>query len=695
MQLVIAEKPSVAQSIAAALGATKKESGYLIGAGYIVSWCVGHLVELAMPQQYDERFTMWQWDDLPILPETWQYMVCDATHKQFNALRNLMRDNRVDTIVCATDAGREGELIFRLVYQQCGCNKPIKRLWISSLEESTIRSGFLALRDGEDFELLYQAALCRAQADWLVGINATRLYSLMYGQTLNVGRVMSPTLALIVSREAAIMSFQAESFYSVQISCGFLAHTERMSDKAEAERIQRLCNLKMAVVRSVETKQKSEKPPKLYDLTTLQRDANRLFGYSAQQTLDYAQLLYEKKLLSYPRTDSRYLTSEMEQMISHLVPAVASAFPFSAGLDLPVNAAQVVDNSKVSDHHAIIPTQSMALGNLTDLPTGEMDILQLVCVRLLCAVGNSHTWDETTVRLDCEGVPFTAKGKTVKQMGWRIPETVYQGSVGERISKEETEREYAIPELQAGQELAPVVTTIKEGKTTPPKHYTEDSLLAAMESAGAEEAPDDAERKGLGTPATRAAVLEKLIVAGFVMRKGGKRTKHLIPTSKGKALITILPEQLQSPLLTAEWEQRLKQIEHGEESPDVFMTDIRTMLMDLKANAVPVKGTATLFPSQHDSVGDCPHCGEMVTESSKGFFCMNKGCRFAIWKNNKFLTGQMISVDRKLVQPLLKQGRAEIHNLLSKRTGKRYSATLIMECEEDGSPRFCFEFDNK
>ena len=695
MQLVIAEKPSVAQSIAAVLGATKKESGYLIGAGYIVSWCVGHLVELAMPQQYDERYAKWQWDDIPILPETWQYMVCDATHKQFNVLRTLMRDNRVDTIVCATDAGREGELIFRLVYQQCGCNKPIKRLWISSLEESTIRSGFLALRDGEDFEPLYQAALCRAQADWLVGINATRLYSLMYGQTLNVGRVMSPTLALIVSREAAIMSFQAESFYTVQISCGFLAHTERMSDKAEAERIQRLCNLKTAVIRSVETKQKSEKPPKLYDLTTLQRNANRLFGYSAQQTLDYAQSLYEKKLLSYPRTDSRYLTSEMEQLISHLVPAVASAFPFSAGLDLPVNAAQVIDNSKVSDHHALIPTQSMAQGNLTDLSTGEMDVLQLVCVRLLCAVGNPHTWDETTVRLDCEGVSFTAKGKTIKQMGWRIPETVYQGSVGERISKEETEREYAIPELQAGQELAPVVATIKEGKTTPPKHYTEDSLLAAMESAGAEEAPEDAEGKGLGTPATRAAVLEKLIAAGFVMRKGDKRTKHLIPTSKGKALIAILPEQLQSPLLTAEWEQRLKQIEHGEESPDAFMKDIRTMLLDLKANAVPVKGAATLFPSQHDSVGDCPRCGGTVTESSKGFFCTNKGCRFAIWKNNKFLTGQMVSVDRKLVQPLLKQGRAEIHNLLSKRMGKRYSATLVMECEEDGSPRFHFEFDHK
>ena len=695
MQLVIAEKPSVAQSIAAVLGANKKESGYLIGAGYIVSWCVGHLVELAMPHLYDERYSKWQWDDLPILPKSWQYMICDATHKQFNILCSLMNDARVDTIVCATDAGREGELIFRLVYQQCNCTKPIKRLWISSLEESAIRSGFLALRDGQDFDRLYQAALCRAQADWLVGINATRLFSLMYGTTLNVGRVMSPTLALIVSREAAIMGFQAETFYSVQISCGFLAHTERMADKMEAERIQQLCNLKTAVVQSIETKQKSEKPPKLYDLTTLQRDANRLFGYSAQQTLDYAQSLYEKKLLSYPRTDSRYLTGEMEQMISQLAPAVAAVFPYTAGLNLPVNAAQVIDDSKVSDHHAIIPTQSVVHGNHVSLPIGEADILQLVCVRLLCAVGNPHTWDETTVKLECEGIPFTAKGKTVKQMGWRIPETTYQGSIGGRINKEQTEREYGIPELKKGQTLGPVVAALREGTTTPPKHYTEDSLLAAMEAAGAEDAPEDAERKGLGTPATRAGVLEKLISTGFVVRKGDRRTKHLMPTPKGVALITILPEQLQSPLLTAEWEQRLKHIERGEESPDAFMKDIRTMLTDLKAAAKPVKGAATLFPSQTESIGPCPHCGRPVTESDKGFFCTNRGCCFAIWKGNKFLTRQQITVDHKLAQILVKYGQVQLHNLRSKRTGKPYSANLVLQCQNDGSPRFRFEFDRK
>lgn len=480
MYLVIAEKPAVAQSIASVLGATKKESGCLIGNGYIVSWCVGHLVELAPAQLYDERHAKWQWDDLPILPETWQYIVCDATRKQFTILKNLMNAPKVDMIICATDAGREGELIFRLVYNQSSCTKPIKRLWISSLEERAIRSGFQSLRDGHDFDLLYQAALCRARADWLVGINATRMFSLMYGTTLNVGRVMSPTLALIVAREAGIAAFRPESFFTVQISCGFLAHTERMDDKTEAERIQQMCNLQSAVVKSIETKQKSEKPPKLYDLTSLQRDANRLFGYSAQQTLDYAQSLYEKKLLSYPRTDSRYLTSEMEPMVSQLAPAVAAVFPYTAGLNLPVNAAQVIDDSQVSDHHAIIPTQSMVHGTLASLLIGEADILQLVCVRLLCAVGNPHLWDETIVKLECEGVSFTAKGKTVNQMGWRIPETTYQGSIGGRINKEPSELENHIPELKKGQTLGPVIATLKEGKTSPPKHYTEDSLLAAM-----------------------------------------------------------------------------------------------------------------------------------------------------------------------------------------------------------------------
>ncbi len=695
MRLVVAEKPSVAQSLSAVLGANKKESGYMRGNGFVVSWCIGHLVELAPAHLYDERYAKWRWADLPILPERWQYMVCDGTREQFATLKRLMNNPQVTEVICATDAGREGELIFRLVYAETGCQKPVKRLWISSLEESSVVAGFQSLRDGKDFDLLYQAALCRAQADWLVGINASRLYSLMYGQTLNVGRVVSPTLALIVAREAAISAFQSEPFYSVQLSCGFLAQTERLTDKAEAERIQQMCHLKTAVVRSIDKKQKSEKPPKLYDLTTLQRDANRLFGYTAQQTLDYAQALYEKKLLSYPRTDSRYLNSDMETVLPQLVPAVAAAFPFTAGITLPVNPGLVINGAKVSDHHAIIPTQSMPQADLSMLPSGERDILQLVSVRLLCAVGNPHTYDETTVKLDCEGIAFTGRGKTIVQMGWRIPETTYHGSIGNRITKEPGEREYPIPDLKVGQELSPVMATLKEGKTSPPKHYTEDSLLAAMETAGAEDMPDDAERKGLGTPATRAGTLEKLVATGLVERKGDKRTKHLIPTSKGVALITVLPEQLQSPLLTAEWEQRLKQIEHGEEEPAKFLSDIQQMMRELTQTAKPVPGAQTLFPASKGSVGVCPHCGMTVSETPKGFFCGNQGCRFGLWRNNKFLAGKDIQLNAALMTTLLKDGCVKLKGLRSQRTGKSYNATLVMVCQEDGSPRFRFEFEGK
>ncbi len=694
MQLIIAEKSAVAQAIAAALGVTKKKHGYLIGSSYAVSWCVGHLVELAPPQQYDERYAKWQIEDLPILPDAWQYMVSAATQKQFDILKHLMNDARFESIVCATDAGREGELIFRLVYQQCGCTKPVKRLWISSLEERAILSGFQALRDGRDYDLLYQAALCRAQADWLVGINASRLYSLIYGQTLNVGRVMSPTLALIVTREAAIAAFQPESFYTVQISCGFLAQTERITDLAEAERIQQLCHLKTAVVRSIETKQKTENPPKLYDLTSLQRDANRLFGYTAQQTSEYTQSLYEKKLLSYPRTDSRYLTNDMEPMLSQLAPAVAAAFPFTAGLSLPSNFGQVIDNSKVSDHHAIIPTHTMPQSDLNALPAGERDILQMVAVRLLCAVGIPHTFDETTVHLTCEGIHFTGKVKAIRQMGWWIPETTYHGSIGSRINKEPAERECNLPELKIGQELSPVVATIKEGKTSPPRHFTEDSLLAAMETAGVADMSEDAERKGLGTPATRAGILEKLISTGLIVRKGEQRTKHLLPTPKGIGLITILPEQLQSPLLTAAWEQRLKRIERGEEDASAFLTDIRRMLADLVRTAKPVPGAHALFPEKVGTVGICPHCGMTVFETPKGFYCNNKQCRFAVWKDNRFLVNKGIRPNAQLMKKLLADGQVFMKELYSARTGKHYEATLVMLCFENGAAGFRLEFDS-
>ncbi len=693
MQLIIAEKPSVAQSIASVLGASQRGSGYLSGAAHIVSWCVGHLVELAPANVYDEKYAKWCLEDLPILPETWQTVISEATQKQFHILKVLLNRVDVDEVVCATDAGREGELIFRLVYEKAGCQKPVRRLWISSLEDSAIRDGFAHLRDGSDYDNLYRAALCRAQADWLVGINASRLFSLMYGATLNVGRVMSPTLAMIVSREAAIAAFQPEPFYSVQISCGFLAQTERIRDKAEAERIRQACHLQQAVVKSVERTRKTEKPPRLYDLATLQRDANRMFGFTAQQTLDYAQSLYEKRLLSYPRTDSRFLTEDMEQALPRLVSAVASALPYAAGLSLPVHFGQVADDGKVSDHHAIIPTQNMPQSNIGALPAGERDILELVAVRLLCAVGDAHILAETTVTLECAGTLFVGKGKAAAQMGWKIPESTYRGSLGTRGQREPSEREFSIPDVQTGQALGPVIATLKEGQTTPPKHYTEDSLLAAMETAGADEAPEDAERKGLGTPATRAGILEKLIQAGYVERKGEKRTKNLIPTDKGNAIIAALPEQLCSPLLTAEWEQRLKRIERGEEAPQQFVGDIRAMLETLTKTASPVKGVQMPDSPQRNTVGVCPHCGMTVTETPKGFFCVNRGCRFGIWKDNRFFASMDISLTPQLMEAFLKDGRVHLKGLRSRKSGKRYDATLNLECQPDGLPRFRFEFD--
>lgn len=700
MELIIAEKPSVAQTIAAVLGAKQRKEGYYQGANAIVTWCVGHLVELAPAHLYNERYAKWRREDLPILPGYWEYIVSEKSRKQFAVLNRLLHDQRVETVVCATDAGREGELIFRLVYGKCGCTKPVKRLWISSLEESAIRNGFNTLKDGHDYDLLYQAALCRAQADWLVGINATRLYSLLYGQKLNVGRVMTPTLSLIVSREAAISAFHPEIFYTVQISGGFIAQMERIASKEAAEGIRSTCHLKTAVVQKIGRKAKTEKPPKLYDLTTLQRDANRTYGYTAQQTLDYTQSLYEKKLITYPRTDSRYLTHDMADMLPELVQEVAHKLPFAAGLDLPVHPAQVINDAKVSDHHAIIPTQTMPHEHLLNLPMGERDIFTLITLRLLCAVGDAYCYDETTVTLDCEGHIFTAKGQAVRQMGWQIPQNTFRGSLGSRAEPRE-EQAYPIPELTEGQRICPVLASVKEGRTTPPKHYTEDSLLGAMETAGAEEMPEDVEWqtasvcKGLGTPATRAGIIEKLVKVGLVERKGDKKVKVLLPTAKGVALITVLPEQLQSPSMTAEWEQRLKQIEDGEADADGLLHDITTMMQELTRTVQPVPGAETLFPSGRIKLGSCPCCGAPVSETPKGFFCENRTCRFGIWKDNKFLTSKGKPPTAQMMTILLHEGSVRLTDLQSQKTKKTYDATMVMEQAEDGSPRFRLVFDGQ
>ena len=694
MKLVIAEKPSVAQSLAAVIGAAARKDGYLEGNGWRVSWCVGHLARLADADAYNPDYAKWRYDDLPILPEHWQMVVSKDKKKQFDVLKQLMNAQDVTEVVNACDAGREGELIFRSVYELAGCQKPMKRLWISSMEDSAIREGFASLHPGADYDGLRDAALCRAKADWLVGINATRLFSVLYHRTLNIGRVMSPTLALIVQREAEIDTFKPVPFYTVTLELpGFSVSGERMADKAAAQQLKTACQGAAATVKKVERKDKSEKPPALYDLTTLQRDANRLLGYTAQQTLDYLQNLYEKKLCTYPRTDSRYLTSDMAASLPELVRLTAGALPFAAGMELVCNAAQVINDKKVTDHHAVIPTRNLQGADLSGLPVGEKAVLELVALRLLCAVAQPYTFTETAVVVECAGAEFIAKGRTVKQLGWRALDAAYRAGLKNAEPDKETE-DKALPELSEGQTLPLSGAAVKEGKTTPPKHFTEDTLLSAMETAGKDDMPEDAERKGLGTPATRAGILEKLVSTGFLERKKSKKIVQLLPSHDAVSLITVLPEQLQSPLLTAEWEYRLGEIERGELAPEDFMDGISTMLQELVRTYQVIKGTEYLFTPPREVVGKCPRCGGEVAEMQKGFFCQTESCKFAIWKNNKWWELKRKQPTKAIVTALLKDGCAHVTGLYSEKTGKTYDATVMLE--NDGKyANFKLAFDRQ
>jgi len=679
-KLVIAEKPSVAKSIAAVLGATKREDGYFDGNGYLVSWCLGHLAEFASADAYDEKYGKWRVSDLPILPENWQYAVSRDKAGQLALLKKLMNRDDVAEVINACDAGREGESIFRTVYNLVGCHKPMKRLWISSMEDSAIIDGFNNLRDGKEYDNLYASAVCRSKADWLVGINATRLFSVLYHRTLNVGRVVSPTLAMIVQRESEISAFEPVPFYTVSAEFeNFTAVSEKYSDKAEAEKVRENCTGQQTVVKSVEHKEHAEKAPMLYDLTTLQRDANRLLGYTAQQTLDYLQSMYEKKLCTYPRTDSRYLTDDMEDGVKALVLCCGGI----CELDVPsvFLSGQVCDSSKVSDHHAIIPTLVAGSTSLDSLPAGEREILLLLARQVLMAVCEPYRYEETVVTMDCGATPLTAKGKQVLNLGWKT------------YAKQDTE-DKPLPFLKEWDILTSAGAEIKEGKTKPPKHYTEDTLLSAMETAGAKEMPDDAERKGLGTPATRAAILEKLIATGFVERRKSKKVVNLVPTQVGNSLITVLPEQLQSPLLTAEWENRLKQIEHGDGSPDEFLKDISELVTELTRTYEPVKGSEVLFPSGREELGKCPRCGGSVTESKLGFFCERNDCKFGLWRDNKFLNAKKINLTKKMVTSLLKDGKAFVSGIYSEKTGKNYDAFICLE--DDGAHSvYHIEFDKE
>ena len=711
-RLVIAEKPSVAQSIAKVIGADRKRDGYLEGSGYLVSWCFGHLVELCEPQEYDEKYEKWRKEDLPIVPDPFRYRVSEDTKKQFRKLKELMERDDVDGLIEATDAGREGELIFRLVYQEAHCRKPFERLWISSMEDSAVRDGFRNLKPSSAYDSLYDAALCRERADWLVGINATRLFSTIYRQTLNVGRVMTPTLAMLAGREEEIMRFKPEPVYALQITAGAVrAEGEKIRDKQEAgERLAVLKGTETAAVSKMEEVQKEDKPPLLYDLTSLQRDANRMYGITAQQTLDLAQSLYEKKLATYPRTDSRYLTDEMDDSTKRLACLMKEKWGYTK--IVPLHTERVLDSRKVSDHHAILPTENVYDVTFSELPDGEQKILKLLASRLLAALGNSCRYTEYHLEFTAADQIFKASAKTVTDPGWKDVESWILGKRADEKEEQENPDEDRTPSgdesnkiLEAlsadpgyfaeGRQMKIMDATIHEGMTKPKSRYTEGTLLSAMERAGAKETPEEAERKGLGTPATRAGIIEKLVRIGFVERSGSRKTKYLVPTHKGISLVTVMPEEIRSPLLTADWEQKLLKVERQELSADAFMKEIETMISSLVNTYEAIQDAEVMKKESAEKIGTCPACGADVVKRKKGYFCSNRECRFALWKDNRYFDAIGKKMTRQIAESLITSGKVNLTKCRSRKSGRTYDAVLIMTTGDDGNVTFRMEFPDR
>ena len=679
MQLVIAEKPSVAASIAAALGVKEKKDGYIEGGGYLISWCVGHLVELAEAAAYGEQYKKWSYESLPILPEEWQYNVAADKGKQFSILKELMHRADVSEVVNACDAGREGELIFRFVYEVTGCNKPMRRLWISSMEDKAIKAGFADLKDGRDYDALYASALCRAKADWIIGINATRLFSCLYDKTLNVGRVQTPTLKMLVDRGEAISHFKKEKYYHVRLDLsGAEAASERISDKSRADALKAACEAGTAVCVSLTKEKKTAAPPKLFDLTSLQREANKIYGYTAKQTLDLAQTLYEKRLLIYPRTDSAFLTDDMGDTAAKTVAMLSGKLPFMEGAEFTPEVSRTLDSSKVSDHHAIIPTMELAKTDLAALPESERNILTLAGARLIFAAAEPHIFEAVTAVFSCADTEFTARGKTVLAGGWKDLERRYRATLKGKPDPEDADSdgENTLPELSEGQSFESPTAKVTEHFTTPPKPHNEATLLSAMERAGNEDTDPDAERRGLGTPATRAAVIEKLVKSGFAERKG----KQLIPTQNGAALVSVLPDMLTSPQLTAEWENNLTQIAKGAADAGDFMQRIEAMARELvKENATADKDKVAFTGGEEKpSIGKCPRCGSPVHEGRKNFYCSNRDCAFTMWKNDRFFEERKVTFTPKIAAALLKSGKINVKGLYSPKTGKTYDGTVVL-----------------
>lgn len=685
---MVAEKPSVAQTIGKVLGATNRKDGYLEGEVYLVSWCVGHLVGLADASVYDQRYSKWRYDDLPIIPEEWLYEVPKDKMQQFKVLSALMKDKRVTELVCATDAGREGELIFRLVYQKAGCTKPFKRLWISSLEDSAIRDGFQHLRDSSEFDRLYEAALSRSKADWIVGINGTRLFSTLYHKKLVVGRVQTPTLAMLVERDGKITTFRKEKYFNVHIQKdGLKASLEKIKTEEEAKRIAEACDKKQASVSSLKKERKTVNPPKLYDLTTLQREANRYFSFTAQQTLDLVQSLYEKKLLTYPRTDSQFITDDMEGTVRQVISILCRKLPLFDSVAYTPDIDRISNNAKVTDHHAILPTVQVETLDIAELPESEQKILRLVATRLICATGEKHIYDETTMTVSCEGSLFTAKGKTVVQNGWKVIEQRFKATLK---NKEKEEPEAVLPEVTEGDILQNVVSSVSEHFTSPPKAFTEDTLLSAMENAGNEAFDAETEKKGLGTPATRAGIIEKLVKGGFAERKG----KSLIPTKDGLNLVCVLPEQITSPAMTAEWENTLMQIERGNADADAFLSGIAAMTSELvKAYPFLSDAEASRFDTARETVGKCPRCGSPVYVGKGNFYCSNRECSFCLWEDNKFFSSKKKKLTKKIAKELLDKGWCRVTGLYTPKKPQLYDAVIRLDDTGGKYVSFKMEFD--
>ena len=692
--LVLAEKPSVAQAIASALEVKGKKDGYIEGNGYIISWCVGHLVGLANADCYDARYSRWDRGDLPILPAPWKFTVSPGTKKQFGIIKTLMGREDVEELVEATDAGREGELIFKRVYDLSGSKIPVRRLWISSMEDSAIQEGFANLKDGEEYKNLCEASICRAKADWLIGMNATRAFTTKYYKRLTVGRVQTPTLAMLVERQDAIDGFVKEAYYKVAVEGdGIRVISESIKDEAESIALAEKCNRKSAVIRKVEKIQKKNQPPKLYDLTTLQREANRFFGYTAQETLRELQELYEAKLVTYPRTDSQYITADMEQTALELLELLPELLPFLQGESIGENIGRIINNDKVSDHHALLPTKEALGQDFEELSERQRNIFRLIGQRLAQAVSEECIYEETTVTALCEGHEFSAKGKATVQPGFKGIEEAFRNAVqkGKPADKGKTDDTFSIPGgLREGMEIAEVRAEKSRHFTSAPKPYSEDTLLLAMERAGNQDFDEDTEKKGLGTPATRASILEKLVSSGYAKRNG----KQILPTADGKELIAVLPDYLKSASMTAEWENKLLLMEKGQMDSREFLREITDLIDTMIAGCSAISGEEQGRFHQRESVGICPVCGNPVYEGKKNFYCSNRQCAFSLWKENRYLSGMKKLVDKKMAAELLEKGRTHVKDLYSQKTGRTFAADLLMTAE-DGRANFSLEFPKK